>query len=158
MTTDKENKPKSNKGPKGGARKIYFVCCARRGEKDVVEEMEADSLESAAKAFKASARLNAANILGPYFKVVGNKAKERIFVTVDPENQDYTNQRHKGILNGWHVFAQGLKAHDEFKDNELVQIIFTKELVDPENKQPKPKINPVFIKLTDLSEAKVIKK
>lgn len=155
---------KGKRGPRG-PRQTIFACFARRGDKDVAEDILAKTPEEAGKIFKEKNKLKASSILGPHYEVKGTgqgSTARKVFLRVDLEKQALTystEKRFKAQLEGWNVMATCVKAIEtdqgKFGDDELAHVLFT-SLVDSKDKRPKPRLDVALVRFTDLQNTQQI--
>ena len=134
-----------------GPRAKYFFCIAWKQK--IFECVEASTSDEASELFTAKHDVTP-NVIdggqamkeegggsGYYLaKGTGMSDAQRISVTVTAEQMTrHTTTHVKAQFRDWIVFGNGLKGFDEFKDDELVGILFH-EPVDKSNKIPKPKL------------------
>lgn len=150
------------RGPRG-PRDTFFACFATKGKQDIAESVKADTKEKADSLFEKEQGVKARAILGPFYEVkgTGQSPSAKMFIKLkDVMDMQQTSTQYTGVCNGWHVLAtaiKGVTAEDgtKYKDKELALLIFTNKPVDPENKQPKPRVSPAIIPLDKLENAKL---
>lgn len=154
------NKVDRRKEKRGPRTSFYIVGAVNKNGELMMKEIQANTKEDAATAFKNETKLAPAQILeglgSGYYQVKGTSQTQanRLVVRMSMDDVQYGKNRWKAILNGYHVLAQGLQAckgpDGEFKTDELVWVI-VQQPVDPENKPPKPRLGDVsVIRFSDL--------
>lgn len=162
MSETQETQEKKKSGPKK-PHDTWFVCAAVRKSGDLVfKEVNAGSGGTAEKAkeiFKEEFNITPSQISMPMRKrnVQQSVSRSEKFVQVPLASIDY-QQGAKSVFAqamGWNVIAKPLsevkdKAGRQFKAGEIYHILGFDSPVDPDNRQPKPRINPALIQKKDL--------
>lgn len=163
-----------NKNSKRGPRSRYYFCAGTRtGSKKIFHSVvEAADADEAQAKFKEESDLEAqvcedgASLggggMGFYLAMgTGKSSAQRISVTVTPKQLiQRTTKAFTAEFKGWSVFGSGLKAcevdGEKYTDNELASIEFD-ELIDKDNKVPKPKLKKrEVIRLADLENVRTL--
>ncbi len=151
-TSEETAKPKRGR-PKGSHRQVYFACFGIRDKKYFKDRIPAKTEEEFRAGFEAKhpgAKLLEAD--GPFYEVAALKSEseDRVSVTLDFADINFTNMKFTGEIRGWNVFCNGLDALEHegrsYEANELVRVSLTKP-IDESKKTAKPRIKPGAIML-----------